>query len=159
MRKLVIGCAVAALMALSARSEARPSDTLAFAKYLSQSETKAFLRIGVASWYGEEFDGIPTASGELYDIKELTAASPDLPLGTRVRVTNLHNNRSLILRVNDRGPSFAGRLLDVSKAAAWRLGFLKAGIAPVKIMVVSYPTGNRKETGAPALQGLALNSD
>jgi rare lipoprotein A len=159
MRKLVIGCAVAALMALSARSEARPLDTLAFAKYLSHSETKAFLRIGVASWYGEEFDGIPTASGELFDMKELTAASPDLPLGTRLKVTNLHNNRSLIVRVNDRGPSLAGRLLDVSKAAAWRLGFMKAGIALVKIMVVSYPAGNRQETGVHALKGLALNSN
>jgi rare lipoprotein A len=159
MRKILIGCGVVAVMALSASSEARPSDTLAFAKYFSQLETKASPKIGVASWYGEEFDGIPTASGELYDMKELTAASPDLPMGTRVKVTNLHNNRSLILRVNDRGPSLAGRLLDVSKAAAWHLGFLKAGLALVRIMVVSYPKGNRKDTDAHALQGLALNSN
>jgi len=154
MREILIGCGVAALMALSARSEARPSGTPAFTKYFSQSETKAFLEIGVASWYGEDFDGNPTASGELYDMKELTAASPDLPLGTRVKVTNLHNDRSLILRVNDRGPCFAGRLLDVSKAAASRLGFMNAGLALVKIMVVSYPRGYRKELAPPPFKGL-----
>lgn len=139
MRKLFMGCAVAALVALSARSEARPSDSVAFANYVAPQRTEAITQIGVASWYGEDFQGNPTASGELYDMNELTAASRELPLGTKLKVTNLRNNRSLVLRVNDRGPHLPGRFLDVSKAAAERLGFLGAGLARVEIEVVRYP--------------------
>jgi rare lipoprotein A len=139
MRKIVMGCAVAAMVALSARSEARPSDSIAFAKYVAPQPTEAITEIGVASWYGEDFQGNPTASGEIFDMNGLTAASRDLPLGTKLRVTNLRNNRSLVLKVNDRGPFIHGRFLDVSKGAAERLGFMRAGLALVETEVVRYP--------------------
>ena len=139
MRKLVMGCAVAALVALSARSEARPSNVTAFAMYVDLQPTKAISEIGLASWYGEDFHGNPTANGEVYDMNGLTAASRDLPLGTKLKVTNLRNNRSLVLRVNDRGPYIPGRFLDVSKAAAEQLGFMRAGLALVETEVVRYP--------------------
>jgi rare lipoprotein A len=94
--------------------------------------------LGLASWYGEESSGV-TASGEAFDKKELTAAHRTLPLGSKIEVTNLRNNRSLVLRVNDRGPNVTGRLLDVSKAAAERLGFVGSGRTPVRVRVLSLP--------------------
>ena len=95
--------------------------------------------VGVASWYGIERQGKPTASGELFDKDGLTAAHRKLPLGTTVRVTNLKNLESTLLRINDRGPGIRGRVIDVSWAAAKQLGFLEAGLARVEIDVVSYP--------------------
>ena len=157
MKKLVMGCAVAAMVALSARSEARPSDSVAFANYVAPKPTEAITEIGVASWYGEQFQGNPTASGELYDMNELTTASPDLPLGTKLKVTNLRNKRSLILRVNDRGPFIPGRFLDVSKAAAHRLGFMASGLALVEAEVVSYPKGYLRDQPRLTVQGPSTN--
>ena len=91
---------------------------------------------GVASWYGEAFQGRTTASGEVYDMHGLTAAHRELPLGTWVEITNLRNGRFVTLRINDRGPSIQGRVLDVSKAAAQTLGFVGAGTAMVQIRIV-----------------------
>lgn len=127
------------MVALSARSEARPSDSIAFAKYVAPQPTETITEIGVASWYGEDFQGNPTASGEIFDMNGISAASRDLPLGTKLKVTNLRNNRSLVLKVNDRGPYVAGRFLDVSMAAAERLGFKRAGLALVETEIVCYP--------------------
>jgi rare lipoprotein A len=89
--------------------------------------------VGVASYYGREFAGRRTASGERYDPHRLTAAHRSLPFGTRVRVTNLDNGRSVVVRVNDRGPQRRDRILDVSSRAAERLGFASAGLARVRI--------------------------
>jgi rare lipoprotein A len=80
-----------------------------------------------------------TASGEAYDLNGLTAAHHTLPIGTTIRVTNLRNHKSLLLRVNDRGPSLGKRLLDVSWAAAQRLGFVHSGTTRVRVEVVSRP--------------------
>ena len=91
---------------------------------------------GVASFYGRRFQGRATASGERYDADELTAAHRTLPFGTRVKVTNLDNDRSVVVRVNDRGPFKDGRIIDVSKKAADQLGFVNAGLARVKIQVL-----------------------
>ena len=88
---------------------------------------------GIASWYGQDFHGRPTANGERYDMNELTAAHKTLPLPSRVRVTNLENGRALILRVNDRGPFVAGRIIDVSRRGAQLLGFHKEGVAKVRV--------------------------
>lgn len=88
---------------------------------------------GVASWYGAEFGGKPTASGERFDPGALTAAHPSHEFGTRLRVTNLANGRSVVVRVNDRGPHVRGRAIDVSRAAAGELGFASAGTAKVRI--------------------------
>jgi rare lipoprotein A len=92
--------------------------------------------IGVASWYGPGFDGKHTASGEIYDQEDLTAASTRLPLGTRVLVTNLQNGRSVEVRINDRGPYCKGREIDLSHAAARALGILDPGTAEVRIDVM-----------------------
>ena len=91
------------------------------------------VRVGVASYYGSEFAGRPTASGERYDPHRLTAAHRSLPFGTRLRVLNLENGRSVVVRVNDRGPARKDRILDLSYRAAKRLGFSGAGLARVRI--------------------------
>jgi rare lipoprotein A len=101
-------------------------------------------QVGRASWYGGEFDGRPTASGETFDMNALTAAHRTLPLGTWIEVTNLDNGRRAELRVNDRGPFVEGRILDVSRAAARRLGFLVGGTARVKIVVTAPPSACRE---------------
>jgi rare lipoprotein A len=95
--------------------------------------------IGVASWYGQEFQGDTTASGEVFDLNGLTAAHPTLPFGTTVRITNLMNSKNILLRINDRGPHIARRMIDVSWAAAKRLGFVNAGTTRVRVEVVTYP--------------------
>src|SRR5690349_4742139 len=90
-------------------------------------------RTGTASWYGGPFDGQATANGEQFDKEEISAASTTLPLPSIVRVTNLENGRSLDVRVNDRGPFVGDRLIDLSQAAARRLGFEDDGLTPVRV--------------------------
>ncbi|HWA44086.1 MAG TPA: septal ring lytic transglycosylase RlpA family protein [Hypericibacter adhaerens] len=92
---------------------------------------------GIASWYGPDFNGKPTASGEIYDQNGLTAAHKTLPLPTIVQVTNLENGRSLKLRINDRGPFVNGRIIDVSRRAAQLLGFHQNGTARVRVQVLA----------------------
>ena len=142
MRKLVMGCAVAGLIALSPATEARPPvlpGTLPMLGHVPKGE------VGMASWYGIERQGKPTASGELFDKNRLTAAHRKLPLGTMVRVTNLKNLEFAVVRINDRGPGLPGRVIDVSWAAAKQLGFLKSGLTPVTITVVSYPNSYTRQ--------------
>lgn len=91
---------------------------------------------GTSSYYGQDFHGKLTANGEVFDMYGLTAAHKKLPLNTIVRVTNLENNKSLILRINDRGPYVAGRILDCSYGAAKKLGFLSQGTTKVKIEII-----------------------
>src|SRR5262249_23630773 len=92
---------------------------------------------GYASWYGKAHEGRRTTSGELYDTHKLTAAHPTLPMGTQLLVTNLKNGRSVTVRVNDRGPTVAGRIVDLSLAAARELGAVSDGVIPVRVRVVS----------------------
>lgn len=96
-------------------------------------------QVGTASWYGPKLHGGRTASGERFDQNDFTAAHPTLPLGTRVRVTNLDNGRAVVVRINDRGPATRGRLLDVSYAAARALGMLRRGTTRVRIEVLDGP--------------------
>ena len=96
---------------------------------------------GTASWYGKAHDGQPTASGETYDMHAFTAAHRSLPLGTRVLVTNVKNDRSVEVRINDRGPFVRGRILDLSYAAAQELGSLSDGAFRVKLRVLEEPAG------------------
>jgi rare lipoprotein A len=95
----------------------------------------SFSETGLASWYGEAFHMRATASGEPFDMNDLTAAHRWLPLNTIVRVTNLETGKSAVLRINDRGPYVRGRVLDVSRYAAKQLGMKRNGIAPVSIEV------------------------
>ncbi len=93
-------------------------------------------KTGVASWYGQYFQGRATANGEIFDLNQLTAANTTLPMPSIVQVTNLQNRRSLRLRVNDRGPFVDHRLIDVSRRAAQLLGFAAEGTAPVEVKIV-----------------------
>jgi rare lipoprotein A len=89
--------------------------------------------VGVATWYGEKFHGLATASGETFDMFRLTAAHRKIPLGSMVRVTNLKNGRSVVVRINDRGPVVESAMLDLSFAAAQRLGIVDQGRAKVRM--------------------------
>lgn len=91
---------------------------------------------GMASWYGEDFHGRPTASGEIYDMHGITAAHRSLPLGTVVKVVNVRNGRQVIVEVNDRGPYKKGRIIDLSYGAAKRLGMARAGVGVVECEIV-----------------------
>ena len=91
---------------------------------------------GFASYYGDEFHGHQTASGEVYDMSDMTAAHRDLPFGTKVRITNLKNKRQVIVRINDRGPVKQERMIDLSKAAAEELDMIREGIAEVEIEIL-----------------------
>ena len=104
------------------------------------------VQYGLASWYGPGCRWHRTASGTLYDDRQLTAAHRSLPLGTTVKVTNLKNGRSVVVKVNDRGPWVRTRLIDVSRAAAVRLGFRHRGLTRVKLTVIHEPTAAHKRT-------------
>lgn len=92
---------------------------------------------GIASWYGGAFDGHTTASGETFDMKAMTACTNAVPFESVVRVVNLRNHRSVVVRINDRGLLFPGRVIDLSYGAAQRLDMMRSGIAPVRLDVLS----------------------
>lgn len=104
-------------------------------KVLSSAEN--FKEKGIASFYGEKFHGHLTSNGEIYNMYSMTAAHKNLPLPTYVRVTNLNNKKSVIVRVNDRGPFHPGRIIDLSYSAAFKLGITRAGTAPVEIEAIT----------------------
>src|SRR5439155_19507454 len=112
----------------------------------TRPNTRAY-QVGTASWYGEDFDGKPTASGEPFNMYDLTAAHPSLPLGTMVKVTNLRNRRAVVVRINDRGPIVPGRIIDVSYSAARALKFQGQGTQRVRLDVIPA----RKPTATMAL--------
>jgi rare lipoprotein A len=117
-----------ALVLLAAQGEAD------LAGLRSRPETQAaFQQVGVASWYGPGFHGRQTASGEIFYQDGLTAAHRKLPLGAEVKVTNLENGRSILVEINDRGPYVKGRVIDLSRAAARRLGILEEGLGKIRI--------------------------
>jgi len=99
----------------------------------------AWQEVGTASWYGKKFHGRPTASGEIYDMFGLSAAHKTLPLGTRVRVTNLDNGRSVDVPINDRGPFVGRRIIDMSYGAARKLDMVQEGLAKVHVQVIQNP--------------------
>lgn len=108
-------------------------------------------QVGTASWYGEYFEGKPTASGEPYDMYDMTAAHLTLPMGSYVKVTNLRNGRSVVVRVNDRGPIVPGRIIDVSYGAAQALQFRAKGLQRVRLDLVQGPAAT------PSYETVALN--
>lgn len=109
---------------------------LTFSIILTPPNLLAKELVGVASWYGPGFEGRVTASGKRFDSNRLTLASLDLPLGTKVKITNLRNGRHVDAIVNDKGPYTKGRRFDVSKRVAQRLGFAREGIGKVKVKVI-----------------------
>jgi rare lipoprotein A len=102
-------------------------------RYVPLTQVGVFKQRGTATWYGKRYHGSPTSSGEKYDMYKMSAAHPILPIPSYARVTNLGNGRSVVVRINDRGPFHAGRAIDVSYAAAYRLGFLGQGSTQVEI--------------------------
>lgn len=97
---------------------------------------RGYYEVGDASWYGREFHGRPTASGERYNMRKMTAAHQRLPLGTRVRVTDLATGRAVVVRINDRGPFMKRRIIDLSWGAARRLGMVEKGVAKVGLEIL-----------------------
>ncbi len=96
-------------------------------------------QVGIASWYGEPFHGRRTSSGEIYDMHKLTAAHLTLPFGTIVLVTDLETGKSVVVKINDCGPYVEGRIIDLSFAAAEKLGMVRKGLAKVGLKVLKYP--------------------
>ncbi len=174
MRRLFITLAISMIVAIPGPAETSRSDTFgpgtshdastvktvqakrhsaARAKHRSASVTSLVVdpvgEVGLASWYGDEFNGRPTANGEVFDKNAFSAAHLLLPLGSWIKVTNLSNQRSLLVRVNDRGPYVSGRILDLSEAAARRLGIMGAGVGMVEIHAVRW-INRRPEPKPPA---------
>lgn len=106
--------------------------TVAGIRYVPRDD-RSYDRTGMASWYGKDFHGKPTATGRRYNMYEMTAAHTTLPTGTQVRVTNLENGRSVVVVVADRGPFSKKRIIDLSYAAAKHLGFIQQGTARVRV--------------------------
>ncbi len=119
-------------------------------KYVPYQSLKPYRARGIASWYGRKFHGRPTSSGERYDMYAMTAAHTILPIPSYARVTNLSNGRSVVVRVNDRGPFHLERIIDLSYTAAYKLGFVNAGSAQVEVEAI-LPRGSaaaRESTAA-----------
>jgi rare lipoprotein A len=114
------------------KSANRPYEALG-KKYTPMTSVQPFRQRGLASWYGKRYHGQKTSSGETYDMYAMTAAHPTLPIPSYVRVTNVANGKSVVVRINDRGPFHGGRIIDLSYAAATRLGYVQAGSAQVEV--------------------------
>ncbi len=118
-------------------------------EYAPEKDVSAHRKQGTASWYGRKFHGQRTWSGEIYDMYAMTAAHPTLPVPSYARVTNLQNGKSAVVRINDRGPFSSGRMMDVSFAAAYKLGFAESGIAAVEVESI-VPAQSAPPPEAPA---------
>lgn len=131
-RSAVVAAALASSMLFASASHAQPAkqeaaEKIAVVKTLS----------GAASWYGGKFHGRRTANGERYDMNKHTAAHKSLPFGTKVRVTNRINGKSVVVRINDRGPFVGNRIIDLSRGAAGAVDMIGTGVAPVIIEIMS----------------------
>jgi rare lipoprotein A len=114
-----------------------PESYVVFGKrYYTKKDSKGYQEQGIASWYGSKFHGRRTSSGEVYDMYQMTAAHKSLPLPTYARVTNLRNGRSIIVKINDRGPFHNNRIIDLSYVAAARLGILENGTGLVEVEAI-----------------------
>lgn len=125
--------------------------TLRGVNYQIEKQTSGFKQRGKASWYGKKFHGHLTSNGEIYDMYSMSAAHKTLPLPSYVKVTNLDNGKSTVVRVNDRGPFHSGRIIDLSYAAAYKIGVVQAGTANVEIEVipVNKSSDAKPKPGAP----------
>jgi rare lipoprotein A len=133
----VCGCAVNPSFVKTDRSKGYVINGKTY--YPMKCVKASYKQNGVASWYGPGFHGRKTASGEVYNMNDLTAAHSELPLNTLLRVTNLKNKKEVLVRVNDRGPFVGDRVIDMSFAAANELGMLRPGTVPVKLEVMETP--------------------
>ncbi|HEX4039774.1 MAG TPA: septal ring lytic transglycosylase RlpA family protein [Acidobacteriaceae bacterium] len=143
------GVVLAIFLGVAGARAASPADQLAV-----KPAHHHWYQFGVASWYGRFFQGKATASGVPYNEDALTCAHRTLPLGSVLKVTNLRNNRTVIVTVNDRGPVPKDRVIDLSRAAAEDLGFSERGLAPVKVELIG-PTSELAQLNTPT--GIALS--
>ncbi len=121
-------------------------------RYTLLDDPNGYSEVGVASWYGRKFQGRKTANGEIYDMYGMTAAHLSLPIPSYVRVTNLSNKKSVIVRVNDRGPFHGNRIIDLTYSAAKKLGYQKQGTAKVLVEYIDPITWQRENQNTPAQQ-------
>jgi len=153
---LALACMVASLGAAQGpnSSEATPAPGKSVqdkSRVRPRTSKQKPYQVGTASWYGQNFEGKPTASGEPYDMYDMTAAHLTLPMGSYVRVTNLRNGKAVVVRVNDRGPIVPGRIIDLSYGAAQALQFRQKGLQRVRLDLVNPPQAK------PTYQALAYN--
>jgi rare lipoprotein A len=169
-RRLAHGLALALMIASLGAAQGPNNSEATTPAPISSAQTKPEVRkqakakpyqVGTASWYGEDFVGKPTASGEPYDMYDMTAASLTIPLGTYVKVTNLRNGKAVVVRVNDRGPVVEGRIMDLSYGAATALQFTHKGLQRVRIDLVNQnqakATQAKVNQTKPAYQSVAYN--
>lgn len=122
-----------------------PTSYVVFGKrYYVMDNAHGFVQRGIASWYGKKFHGRKTSSGEIYDMHAMTAAHKELPLPSYVRVVNVKNGRSIVVKVNDRGPFVGDRIIDLSFTAATKLGIVEAGTGEVEISVLNSPESENR---------------
>ena len=122
--------------------------------YYPLPDAEGFVQYGKASWYGDDFHGRPTSSGETYDMYKMTAAHKIIPLGTYVKVSNLSNSREIVVRINDRGPFIKGRIIDLSYAAAKDIGMIGPGVVEAKVVAMGREVGKlkSKDKSAPIVE-------
>ncbi|UXZ55908.1 septal ring lytic transglycosylase RlpA family protein [Halomonas sp. 7T] len=141
------------------RAGNRPTYEVWGETYSVLPDSKGYTRQGTASWYGEKFHGYATSNGEIYDMYKMSAAHRSLPLPTFARVTSLNNGESVIVRVNDRGPFHSDREIDLSYAAAARLGFLDDGTGPVRVEAIDPAQWlAERGSGAPAASSATVQA-
>jgi rare lipoprotein A len=127
----------------STKSDAPPSTASPMAS-TPAAATRGDALEGLAAYYSNRLNGRKTASGQIFDQNALTGAHPTLPFGTKVKVTNTKNGRSVVVRINDRGPTQPGRVIDLSRAAAAKLAMLRAGLVPVNLEVVAEAAAKKR---------------
>ena len=120
-------------------SESKQNSNVSGNAEIVSAASKDIFQSGTAAWYGKQFQGKKTASGELFDMNAFTAAHKTLPFGTVVRVTNLSNGSDVFVKINDRGPFTPKRIIDLSHAAAKKIGMVSSGVAEVSIEIISEP--------------------
>ncbi|MDR3390317.1 MAG: septal ring lytic transglycosylase RlpA family protein [Sulfuriferula sp.] len=125
-------------------------------EYTPATATAPYQEQGVASWYGRRFNGKPTASGEVYDMYAMTAAHKTLPIPSYARVTSLANGKSVIVRINDRGPFHSSRIIDLSYTAAYKLGIAQGGSGKVEVTAITPEEISRGRDVAPTATGIFL---
>lgn len=142
--RAVVAAAIAAALGLTACTGSSPRFSPSAAPHMQVGGSYTALEEGMASYYAEEFNGRKTSNGEVFDMNSLTAAHRSLPFNTTVKVTNLDNGQSVVVRINDRGPFIEGRIIDLSLAGAKAIGMIGAGTAQVRLEVVEFGPDSTK---------------
>jgi len=136
--RALFAAALAAAIGIASCTGSSPRFSPSSAPHMQVGGSYSAQEEGMASYYAEEFNGRKTSNGEVFDMNDLTAAHRSLPFQTKVKVTNLDNGRSVVVRINDRGPFIEGRIIDLSLAGAKAIGMIGTGTAQVRLEVVEF---------------------